>query len=328
MILEDALPILAFLGACLLSAVLTGAILGPLRRANVRQTVREDGPESHLAKTGTPSMGGIAILTTIVVVAVVALLALGELGGRVAPILVFGAAMAFVGLSDDYAKLVKGGPYGFKARYRIIVEVLLAVALVWYLSLHPTKLVVPGLTVAFPTAWVWAWPLFAVFVLVGSTNAVNLTDGLDGLAGGSVAICGSILALACQRVGEPRLALLAFAVAGASAGFLWFNANPARIFMGDVGSMALGALLGGIAVAARVEVFLALVGLIFVVEVLSVIGQVVSFQATGRRILKMAPLHHHLELSGWAEQTIVVRFWVIGLCLACVGLVVLIALGV
>jgi len=194
--------------------------------------------------------------------------------------------------------------------------------------LHPTKLIVPGLTLAFPTTWVWAWPLFAVFVLVGSTNAVNLTDGLDGLAAGLVAICGSILALACQRVGEPRLALLAFAVAGASAGFLWFNANPAQVFMGDVGSMALGALLGGIAVAARLEIFLALVGLIFVVEALSVIGQVVSFRTTGKRVLKMAPLHHHLELSGWAEQTIVVRFWVIGVCLACAGLLVLMLLGV
>lgn len=328
MIASYGVMFMAFLGACVLSAVLTGAILGPLKRANVRQTVREDGPESHLAKTGTPSMGGIAILTAIILVAVIVLLTLGEFNGRVAAILVFGAAMALVGFSDDYAKLVKRGPYGFKARYRIIVEVLLAVALVWYLSLQPAGRVVPGLTLAFPAAWAWAWALFGVFVLVGSANAVNLTDGLDGLAAGLVAICGSTLAVACHRVGEPQLALLAATVAGASAGFLWFNANPARIFMGDVGSMALGALLGGIAVAARLEIFLALVGLIFVVEVLSVIGQVVSFRATGQRILKMAPFHHHLELSGLAEQTIVVRFWVIGVCLACVGVLVLIALGV
>lgn len=317
------LAVLCFLGGCVLSVVLTGAILPALRRAAVHQRVRDDGPPTHLAKTGTPSMGGIAILVAVVLVALVALSVLGKLNGRIAAILAFAAAMALVGFGDDYAKLVKRGPYGFKARYRIIVEILLAAGLVWYLGSSPPDAVVAGLTIKFPTAWAWLWPIFAVFVLVGSANAVNLTDGLDGLAAGLVAICGVPLALACFGMGHEELALLALVVSGASAGFLWFNANPAKVFMGDVGSMGLGALLGAIAVAARVEMLFALIGLIFVVEVLSVIGQVISFRTTGKRILKMAPLHHHLELSGWAEPTIVVRFWVIGVCLAGVGLVVL-----
>ena len=317
------LAVLCFLGGCALSIVLTGAILPVLRRVAVHQRVRDDGPPTHLAKSGTPSMGGIAILVAVVLVALVALSVLGKLNGRIAAILAFAAAMALVGFADDYAKLVKRGPYGFKARYRIIVEVLLAAGLVWYLGSSPADALVPGLTIEFPTAWAWLWPVFAVFVLVGSANAVNITDGLDGLAGGLVAICGVPLALACLGMGHGELGLLALVVSGASAGFLWSNANPAKVFMGDVGSMGLGALLGAIAVAARVEMLFALIGLIFVVEVLSVIGQVISFRTTGKRILKMAPLHHHLELSGWAEPTIVVRFWVIGGCLAAVGLLVL-----
>jgi phospho-N-acetylmuramoyl-pentapeptide-transferase len=317
---------LCFLGGCVLSAVLTGALLPALRQAAVHQRVREDGPPTHLAKSGTPSMGGIAIVAAIVLAALVFLPAEGESNGQVAAILGFTVAMALVGFADDYAKLVKRGPYGFRARYRVVVEILLCVGLVWYLSLHSAHEVGQGMTPDLPPAWAWVWPVFAVFVLFGTANAVNLTDGLDGLAAGLVAICAAALALAGGLVHEP-VALLSLVVSGAAAGFLWFNAHPAKVFMGDVGSLGLGAALGAIAVAARIEFFLALVGFVFVVEALSVIGQVVSFRTTGKRILRMAPLHHHLELSGWPEQTIVVRFWVIGGCLAWIGLVVVVLSG-
>jgi len=321
MSIDLALAAFCICGGCLLSAVLTGVILIPLRRASVGQQVREDGPRTHLAKTGTPSMGGIAILGAIALIALVLAAARGGLGQRVVAILCFTGGMGLIGFVDDYCKFIKRGPYGFKARYRILTEVLAAVWLVWYLGSSPAVRLVPGLTLDFPLAW--AWTVFAVVVLVGSANAVNLTDGLDGLAAGLVAICSAALAVAAWTLGEREIALLVLGICGAAAGFLWFNAKPAQVFMGDVGSTGLGAALGAIAVAARVEIFYALVGLIFVIEALSVIGQVLSFRVTGKRILKMAPLHHHLELMGWPEQTVVVRFWVIGACLAVVGLFVL-----
>jgi len=268
-------------------------------------------------------MGGLAIIAAIAIMSVLLLLRSGASDSRIVAVLIFGAGMALVGFIDDYVKLRRRGAYGFPARYRVVLELLLSAGLAAYLLSSPAHRVIAGLTLPFPLAWMWAWPVFAVLVLFGTTNAVNLTDGLDGLAAGLVATCGVCLGLACGTLGEPELEFLSFAVAGAAAGFLWFNANPARIFMGDVGSTALGGLLGAIAVAARLEIFLALVGFIFVVEALSVIGQVVSFRTTGRRILKMAPLHHHLELSGWPEQTIVVRFWVLGACLAGLGVLVL-----
>ncbi len=306
-------------GGCVMSALLTRAILPRLRRV-ARHRVREDGPESHLAKSGTPSMGGTAIMAAVVLVALICIALAREMTGRTVAVLLFAVAMAAVGFADDYAKLVKHSPYGFHARYRIAVEVLLAIGLVAYLAAHQPEQILSGLTIKFGPAWLRAWLLLAVLVLVGSANAVNLTDGLDGLAAGLVAICAVPLGLGCLAHLQFDLWLLSLATAGAAAGFLWYNAHPAKVFMGDVGSMGLGALLGAIAVAARVEMLFALIGLIFVVEVLSVIGQVISFRATGKRILRMAPVHHHLELSGWAEQTIVVRFWVIGGCLAMIGL--------
>lgn len=304
------LAVLCFVDGCVLSAVLTRAMLPALRRMAVHQRVRDDGPPTHLAKTGTPSMGGIAILAAVVLVVVISLLPLREFGGRIAAILVFAIAMALVGFADDYAKVVKRGPYGFKARYRIIVEILLAAGLVWYLGSSPPDAVVAGLTIEFPTAWGWLWPIFAVFVLVGSANAVNITDGLDGLAAGLVAICGIPLAVACFGMGHGELALLALVVSGASAGFLWFNAHPARIFMGDTGSLMLGAGLAGLAVTSGLIIPFVVAAGVFIAEAVSVIIQVISFKRTGRRVFRMSPLHHHFELGGWSEPTVVTRFWV------------------
>ncbi|MGD9495900.1 MAG: phospho-N-acetylmuramoyl-pentapeptide-transferase [Armatimonadota bacterium] len=303
-----------------LGAALTSAVLPNLRRANIRQHVRDDGPESHLAKAGTPSMGGLAIHAAALAAISIVALAHGGLDGRAVAALLFMLAMAAVGLLDDYQKLRRRGAYGFGARLRLLLEFAFAGLLISYLSARPPEHLVPGLTLASWATEGWAWRIFAAIVLVGSANAVNLTDGLDGLAGGLCALAGVGLAGACWLVGEVDLALVCLAVSGAAAGFLWFNAPPARVFMGDVGSIGLGAVLGAVAVAARVELVLALVGLIFVAETLSVVGQVVSFRLTGRRILRMAPLHHHLELCGWPETAIVVRLWVIGAGLTATGL--------
>ena len=323
------MPELLLMGAivfgCLFSALLTGLIINPLRALNIRQVVREDGPETHLKKTGTPSMGGIAFLTALVIVFAPTVGIGGLSSSRAFYILGFVLAMALVGFLDDYQKIRRGGAYGFGARLRIVVEIALALVLAWELSMDGVVPVEPGLGFSFIPAAGWLWLVFAAFVLVGTANAVNLTDGLDGLAAGLTALCALALGVACIVTDQLDLALLAFAVAGVSLGFLWFNAHPARIFMGDVGSLGLGAALGGIAIAARIEVVLLITGFIFVAETLSVIGQVINFKATGRRIFKMAPLHHHFELSGWAEQTVVSRFWIVGACLAVVGVLIAVA---
>ena len=321
MTIEIVLGWLCLVGGGVLCAALTGALLPRLRRANVRQHVRDDGPESHLAKAGTPSMGGIAIHASFIILVGLIAAGLAGLSGKAIAVLLFIVAMALVGFFDDYKKLRRQAAYGFGARVRLVLEFGFAALLIWYLSGHQPDRLVWGLTFTWMEAAGWAWMIFAAIVLVGSANAVNLTDGLDGLAGGLTALCGIALAAACWMLGEMELALMALAVAGVSAGFLWHNAAPAEVFMGDVGSIGLGAALGAIAVAARIELLLLLVGLVFVLETLSVVAQVVSYQTTGRRVLRMAPLHHHFELCGWRETTIVVRFWLVGACLALTGII-------
>lgn len=319
MTIEMVLAWLCLVGGCALSAALTGSLLPTLRRANVRQHVRDDGPESHLAKAGTPSMGGLAIHASVLILALIIAVGMGGAGGRMWAVVAFTAGMALVGFIDDYEKLRRKTHYGFGARIRLLLEFTFAGLLVWYLGGQEPGEIVSGLTVASLASSGWLWRVLAAVVVVGAANAVNLTDGLDGLAGGLTSLCGIALAFGCWAVGESDLALLALAVAGASAGFLWHNAAPAKVFMGDVGSVGLGAALGAIAIAARVELLLGLAGLVFVVETLSVIAQVVSYQTTGRRVLRMAPLHHHFELCGWEETAIVVRAWIIGGCLAVTG---------
>ncbi len=321
MAIEMVLAWMCLVGGCALSAALTGALLPNLRRANVRQHVRDDGPESHLAKAGTPSMGGLAMHASLLILVAIVAVGLGGLSGRTAAVVVFVIGMGLVGFMDDYEKLRRKTHYGFGARFRLLAEFALAGLLVWYLGGQEPEKLVSGLTIASWSSTSLWWKIAAALVAVGAANSVNLTDGLDGLAGGLTSMCGVALAFGCWAIGETELALLALAVAGVSAGFLWLNCAPAKVFMGDVGSIGLGAALGGIAIAARVEFLLALAGLVFVVETLSVIVQVVSYQTTGKRVLRMSPLHHHFELVGWEETQIVARAWVIGACLAATGVV-------
>ena len=324
-----------------LTALLISLLMGPLmiRRLSVRQigqTVRTDGPESHLPKAGTPTMGGALILVAILS----STLLWADLTSEYVWI-VIAVTLAFglIGFVDDYKKLVLKDPAGLSASGKIFWQSLSAIAVavvLYWLADQPyeTSLLIPYLKgVAIPLGL--SYIVLTYLVIVGTSNAVNLTDGLDGLAimpavlvGGALGIFGyatgnTIFAdyLAIPYiVGAGEMLVFCSALAGAGLGFLWFNTYPAQVFMGDIGALSLGAALGTVAVIVRQELVLAIMGGLFVVETLSVIIQVASFKLTGRRIFRMAPLHHHYELKGWAEPKVIVRFWIITVILVLVGL--------
>jgi phospho-N-acetylmuramoyl-pentapeptide-transferase len=327
-------------------AMVTGALFvflfGPwiidhLRlRQGKGQPIRTDGPQSHLVKIGTPTMGGLMILSGLVVST---LLWANPRNPYVWIVLAVTLGFGFVGFYDDYLKVTKQSHNGFAGRTRLMIEFAIAgvacYALV-RLGRDPlsSSLVIPFFKdVALNLGWFFV--IFGAFIIVGAGNAVNLTDGLDGLAIVPVMIAaasfGMISYLAGNAVfadylqinyvaGTGELAVLCGAVLGAGLGFLWFNAPPASIFMGDTGSLALGGMLGSIAVAVKHEIVLAVIGGLFVLEAVSVIVQVASFKLTGKRIFRMAPIHHHFEQLGWTEPQIVIRFWIISVMLALVGL--------
>ncbi len=328
-------------------AMVTGALVvfmfGPwiidhLRLAQGKgQPIRADGPPTHLVtKKGTPTMGGLMILAGLLVAT---LLWANLKNPYVWIVLGVTLGFGFVGFYDDYLKVIKQNDKGFSARTRLAVEGLIALIacalIVWFgRDNSATALSIPFLK-EFTINFGWFFVLFAAFIVVGAGNAVNLTDGLDGLAIVPVMIAaasfGMIAYLAGNAVfaeylqiryvaGTGELAVLCGAVLGAGLGFLWFNAPPASIFMGDTGSLALGGMLGAIAVATKHEIVLAVIGGLFVVEALSVIVQVASFKLTGKRIFRMAPIHHHYEQKGWTEPQIVIRFWIVSVMLALAGL--------
>ncbi len=328
--------IFAVLTALLISFVVGPSMIRRLSSYKIGQTVRDDGPQSHLSKTGTPTMGGALILVAVAM----ATLLWGDLGNRyVWIVLLTTLAFGAVGMWDDYRKLVLKDSRGLAARWKYLWQSLfgLAAAVALYASASlpaETQLLFPF----FKDLVLDLGPFFILLtylVIVGSSNAVNLTDGLDGLAilptvlvsgalgvfayaSGHVQIAGYLLIPHLPGVGE--LAVLSGALVGAGLGFLWFNAYPAQVFMGDVGALALGAALGTLAVAVRQEITLFIMGGVFVVETVSVMLQVASFKLTGRRIFRMAPLHHHFELKGWPEPRVIVRFWIITVILVLVGL--------
>lgn len=313
--------VLNFSIALILSVFLTAVVRRRILRHGIGQTVREDGPESHLEKSDTPTMGGIAIVLAIVIM--VAAASAYELRFTVRSVLVVVVMVGFalVGLIDDLQKAATGESTGWRARYKIALQAVLAILFIVAIIWEDRFIMGIGAT-RWHTQMLWLWAPLGVFVILGAANSVNLTDGLDGLAAGLTAICAVALAGVLLFRGDPEMALVASVVGGASVGFLWFNCHPASIFMGDVGSLALGAALGCIAVAGAVELIFALLAGVFVFETVSVIVQVISYQQFGRRVLKMAPFHHHLELSGWAEPAIVTRLWLIGVMLASSGWII------
>jgi len=336
------LTLRAILGA--LTALVISFIIGPsmirkLSYHQVGQVVRDDGPESHLEKAGTPTMGGALILVAITI----STLLWSDLGNKyVWVVLLTTLSFGVIGWVDDYKKLVQKDSRGLIARYKYLWQsvVALGAALYLYLAANSpaeTQLIVPFFKdVAVPMGW--GFVVLAYFVIVGSSNAVNLTDGLDGLAILPTVMVGGALGIFAYVTGHAKFAaylaipfvpgvgeavVFCGALVGAGLGFLWFNAYPAMVFMGDVGALALGAALGVVAVVVHQELVLLIMGGVFVMETVSVIMQVASFKLTGRRIFHMAPLHHHFELKGWPEPRVIVRFWIITVILVLVGLATL-----
>ena len=297
-----------------------GPLVGWLRRSGATKSVREEAPVRHGQKAGTPTMGGLLIIGAAVAGVLIVGLAGGSISVEVLVALGVVAAFSAVGGVDDALGIVHRRNLGLRAREKLLLQVPIALLLGVYAALQPTIgswIAVPGTHLRVDLGW--GYPLFCVVYVVGLANAVNLTDGLDGLAAGSVAIAAGALAVIAARTPVIPVALLCAAVAGAALGFLWFNAHPAQMFMGDVGSQGLGAALAVAGILAKMELMVLVVGGLFVWEALSVALQVASFKTTGRRVFRMSPFHHHLELAGWTETQTVVRLWVCGTLLAALG---------
>ncbi len=340
---------ITFRTACAsLTALFICLLLGPwlinkLKQFQIGQRIRDDGPSSHHAKAGTPTMGGVLVLIAIVLPTLLWVdLRNLYVWVAVSATLLFGA----IGFADDYLKIIRRRSLGLTARQKLaaqlVVALLISAAIVALAErgLYSTKLNVPffkRLTPEMNAVLINGWPIFVplipfiLLVIVGSSNAVNLTDGLDGLASGCVVVAASaftaltyitshaVFANYLLLIGNPyagELTIFCGAMVGATLGFLWYNAHPAEIFMGDVGSLALGGAVGTVAVLIKQELLLPLVGGVFVIEALSVILQVGSFKLTGKRLFRMAPLHHHFELIGWSESKVVIRFWIAALVFA------------
>jgi phospho-N-acetylmuramoyl-pentapeptide-transferase len=300
------------------------------------QPIRTDGPESHFKKAGTPTMGGLMILLSVVIST---LLWADLTNAFVWYALLVTVGYGAIGFADDYLKLTGRGTKGLPGRYKILGQLFFGLITVWgTMNILPpelsTHIAIPFLKNVYLDIG-WLFPLWGVLVVIGASNAVNLTDGLDGLAIVPVAIAAASFGLIAYLVGNLKyagyleipavlgtgeLCIICGALIGGAMGFLWYNAPPAMIFMGDTGSLAMGGFLGAIAVMVKHEIVLAVIGGLFVLETMSVIIQVTSFKLTGKRVFAMAPIHHHFEKKGWSEPTIVIRFWIIAVILALVGL--------
>jgi phospho-N-acetylmuramoyl-pentapeptide-transferase len=326
--------IYAAVTAFLIAFVLAPPLIRKLQQIRLGQRVREDGPQRHQGKTGTPTMGGVLILFAVVLSTVL----WANIANRYVWLVIFATVgFGLVGFADDYIKFIKGQSKGLSVRQKFLAQAALALGIGLFFYFSPgysTHLNVPFFKHATPDLGLFYIP-FAILVIVGSSNAVNLTDGLDGLAVGPVMIAALAYTIVAYVVGNKimsdyllipyiegagELAVFTAAIFGSSLGFLWFNTYPASVFMGDVGSLPLGAALGTVAVVSKHELLLLLVGGVFVIEAVSVIFQVASFKSRGKRIFLMAPIHHHFELKGWEEPKVVVRLWILAILLALLSL--------
>lgn len=328
--------VMAVLTALIISFVFGPYVIRRLSYQSAGQPIRDDGPETHLIKAGTPTMGGTLILIAVIL----STLLWGDLENRqLWVVILVTAAFGIIGFIDDYKKVVLGNSKGLSAKSKYLwqsIAALIAALVLFYNASYSaeTELIVPFFKdVAIPLGW--GFVVLTYFVIVGSSNAVNLTDGLDGLAILPTVLVAAALGIFAYIIGNTNfsdylgypyipgvgeLTVFCGALIGAGLGFLWFNTYPAQVFMGDVGALALGAALGVIAVISRQELVLLIMGGVFVMETVSVILQVASFKLTGKRIFRMAPLHHHFELKGWAEPKVIVRFWIVTVILVLVGL--------
>jgi phospho-N-acetylmuramoyl-pentapeptide-transferase len=306
--------------ALLICIFLSPKFIEFLRKREFGQNIREDGPQGHHEKSGTPTMGGIIIFLAIST----PFLILSNYSWTSVGVFFVAIACALLGFADDYTKIVKRRSLGLRARTKLIVTVAIAVGL-WWIARHEAHLpeTLRLRIVDYQVNLGAFYPVLIYLVVAGTTSGVNLTDGLDGLAAGCVAIVVlAYIGITFITSGQRDLALLAGCLTGACIGFLWFNAFPATIFMGDTGSLGLGGAIAGLAVMTKTEVLLVLIGGIFVVEALSVAIQVFSFQTFRKRVLLMAPIHHHFELLGWSETKIILRFWILAAICSAIGFTV------
>ncbi|OGI00387.1 MAG: phospho-N-acetylmuramoyl-pentapeptide-transferase [Candidatus Melainabacteria bacterium GWF2_37_15] len=298
---------IAGLLALLLTLLAGTPYLDFLKKKFYGQYICDDAPASHATKSGTPTTGGIILVLPAVIAAILALIMDQNLSIKPALVLLVFVLFMLLGFNDDYLKLAKKHNKGLTAKQKLAFQIAIALIPASYIVFYDNaSLLLFGL---------------AIFIIIGSSNAVNLADGLDGLAAGISFFTLLACVIICWLQGLIGLSIVSMAIAGSCLGFLWYNKNPAKMFMGDTGSLALGGALGTIAVLGRFELWLAIIGGVFVIETLSVIIQVISFKTTGKRIFKMSPIHHHFELSGWPETKVVYTFWIAGLIFAIIGAV-------
>ena len=305
----------------LISTLALGKIGIPLlQRLKAQQSIREEGPQAHLAKAGTPTMGGLFMMLALVLTICI----VPPYSVTLWMLLFLTLGHGLLGFSDDFIKAVKRRNLGLTAKQKLAGQVVIAI-LFCYISTNyaalPTTLWIPLVDITVDLGI--AYYILALFIIIGTTNAVNLTDGLDGLATGISAIAGAAYAVVGLLVGSLSVTFFGIIVSGVCLGFLYFNANPAKVFMGDTGSLALGGAFAGMAIATKTEILLVIIGFVFVVEALSVILQVASFKTRGVRIFRMSPIHHHFELGGWSERKVVYVFWAVSLVTSLLGIAVL-----
>ena len=308
-------------GLALISTLVFGKIGIPLlQRLKAQQSIREDGPQAHLAKAGTPTMGGLFMMLALVITVCI----VPPYSVTLWMLLFLTLGHGALGFSDDFIKAVKRRNLGLTAKQKLLGQAVLAV-IFCYISIAyaalPTTLWIPLVDITIDLGY--AYYILAFIIILGTTNAVNLTDGLDGLATGISAIAGATFAVVGLLVGSLSVTFFGIVVSAVCLGFLYFNANPAKVFMGDTGSLALGGAFAGMAIATKTELLLIVIGFVFVVEALSVILQVASFKTRGVRIFRMSPIHHHFELGGWSERKVVYVFWTVSLVTALLGIVLL-----
>ncbi|MCT4563789.1 MAG: phospho-N-acetylmuramoyl-pentapeptide-transferase [Maledivibacter sp.] len=311
-------PLIAKITISFILTLILGIIIIPfLRRLKVGQSIRAEGPQSHLSKSGTPTMGGLIMIAAILITTLTS----GKLNKDLYIVLFSTIGFGLIGFIDDFIKVVLKRNLGLKAYQKLIGQITIAVIIAIYqskVSIYGTRVLIPFINNYIDLGFLYI--PFIAFVVVATTNSVNLTDGLDGLASGVTLIVSSFFSLVALNLGYPTIAGFSAALTGACLGFLRFNAYPAKVFMGDTGSMALGGAIASVAILMNMTLFIPIVGGIYFAEALSVIIQVISFKTTGKRIFKMSPLHHHFELSGWKETKIVVVFWSVTLVLCIIGL--------